>query len=43
MFGSDLKKPYDKFGADRQVEELVVLYQEGSFDALYFSMFGYQR
>lgn len=42
MFGSDLKKPYDKFGADRQVEELVVLYQEGSFDALYFSMFGYQ-
>jgi hypothetical protein len=43
MFGSDLKKPYDKFGDDRQVEELVVLYQEGSFDALYFSMFGYQR
>ncbi|MCI1720109.1 MAG: DUF4294 domain-containing protein [Bacteroidales bacterium] len=42
MFGSDLKKPYDKFGADRQVEELVVLYQEGSFDALYYSMFGNQ-
>lgn len=42
MFGSDLKKPYDKFGADRQVEELVVLYQEGSFDALYDSMFGDQ-
>ena len=42
MFGSDLKKPYDKFGEDRQVEELVVLYQEGAFDSLYFTMFGNQ-
>lgn len=39
IFGSDLKKPYDRFGEDRQVEDLVVLYQAGAFDSLYYSMF----
>lgn len=39
LFGSDLKRPYDKFGEDKVVEELVKLYEEGSFDYLYYSMF----
>lgn len=39
IFGNDLKKPYDKFGEDRPVEDLVVLYQAGGFDAFYFSLF----
>ncbi len=40
LFGSDLKRPYDKFGEDKIVEELVILYQQNSFDYLYYSMFG---
>lgn len=40
IFGHNLKKPYDKFGEDRQVEDLVLLYQSGAFEGLYFSMFG---
>ncbi len=39
LFGSDLKKPYDRFGEDKVVEELVQLYHQGSFDYLYYSMF----
>ena len=39
LFGSDLKKPYDKFGEDNIVEELVLMYQDGVFDSLYYSMF----
>lgn len=39
IFGNDLKKPYDKWGEDRAVEDLVVLYQSGGFDAFYFSLF----
>lgn len=39
LFGSDLKKPYDKFGEDKVVEELVIMYQNGTFDYLYYSMF----
>lgn len=39
IFGNDLKKPYDKFGEDRPVEDLVMLYQAGGFDAFYFSLF----
>ena len=39
IFGNDLKKPYDKFGEDRQVEDLVLIYNSGAFDALYYSMF----
>lgn len=39
IFGNDLKRPYDKFGEDRQVEDLVLLYNTGAFDALYYSMF----
>lgn len=39
LFGSDLKKPYDKFGEDKIVEELVQMYHNGVFDYLYYSMF----
>ena len=40
FFGANLKKPYDKYGEDRDFEKLVKLYQEGSFDWLYFQLFG---
>ena len=39
IFGSDLKKPYDKFGEDRLTEELVTMYYNGSFDYLYYSLY----
>lgn len=38
LFGSDLKKQYDKFGEDRIIEELVQMYHNGSFWYLYHSM-----
>ncbi len=34
FFGADLKKPYDKYGEDRDVEKLVKMYQEGTFNLL---------
>ena len=39
VFGSDLKKPYDKFGEDKLTEELINMYHRGTFDYLYYSMF----
>ena len=39
LFESDLKKQYDRFGEDRETEYLVMLWQEGAFDALYYSLF----
>ena len=39
MFGSDLKAPYDPEGEDMAVEELVKLWEDGDFDALYWSLF----
>jgi hypothetical protein len=39
IFGSDLKKPYDRFGEDKIVEELVQMHQRGSFEFLYYSIF----
>ena len=39
LFGSDLKKKYDKEGEDRMLEDLVQMYHEGSFWYLYYSMF----
>lgn len=39
MFGSDLKKPYDPEGEDRNVEELVKIWEADDFPALYFSLF----
>ena len=39
MFGSDLKKPYDPKGEDKNTEELVKLWEAGEFDLLYFAIF----
>ena len=39
IFGSDLKKPYNKFGEDKEVEMLVTMYHQGTFNSLYYSMF----
>ena len=39
IFGSDLKKPYDKFGEDKITEDLVIMYQNGVFEDLYYSIF----
>lgn len=40
LFGSDMKRPYDPEGEDRQTEELVQMYQKGEFNILYRSIFG---
>ena len=39
IFGSDLKRPYDKFGEDKITEDLVIMYQNGTFEDLYYSIF----
>lgn len=39
VFGSDLKKPYDPEGEDLLTEELVKIWENGDFDALYWSLF----
>ena len=39
MFGSDLKKPYDPEGEDKQTEELVKIWEAGDFPAFYWSLF----
>ena len=39
MFGTNLKKPYDPEGADKQTEELVQIWESGDFQAFYFSIF----
>lgn len=39
MFGSDLKKPYDPEGEDKEVEELVKLWEADEFSMLYWSLF----
>jgi hypothetical protein len=39
IFGSDLKSQYDPYGKDSAIEELVRMYEDGSFDSLYFSMY----
>jgi len=40
IFGADMKKPYDKYGEDKLLEELVLMYHDGRFYYLYFSLFG---
>lgn len=39
LFKQDLKKRYDPEGEDKQTEELVRLWENGEFDAFYFSIF----
>jgi len=40
LFGSDMKRQYDPTGEDKAIEELVLIYQDGDFLHLYFSIFG---
>lgn len=40
VFKGNLKKPYDKFGEDKDLEELVGYWERGEFTGLYFSIFG---
>jgi hypothetical protein len=40
MFKGDLKRPYDRFGEDKDLEELVGYWERGEFEKLYFDIFG---
>ncbi|MBQ7194647.1 MAG: DUF4294 domain-containing protein [Bacteroidales bacterium] len=39
LFGQNLKTPYDPKGEDRMTEYLIMRWEEGSFDSLYYSLF----
>lgn len=39
LFGTDLKKPYDPDGEDKEVEELVKIWEDEEFPLLYWSLF----
>lgn len=39
MFGSDMKKNYEPYGADRSTEELIRYWNSGCFDEYYYSIF----
>ena len=39
MFGSDLRKPYDPTGEDKEIEDLVKIWEDGDFPAFYMSLF----
>jgi len=39
LFDNDLKSQYDPEGADKDIEELVQIWQAGNFPALYWSIF----
>lgn len=39
LFGTDLKKPYDPEGEDGPIEELVLKWENGEFEGLYYSLF----
>ena len=43
MMKGNLKQPYDKYGEDKDLEELVGIWQKGEFDALYEWVFGQPR
>lgn len=43
LFKGDLKQPYDRFGEDKDLEELVGYWQRGEFDGLYLLVFGKPR
>lgn len=40
LFKSDMKRPYDPEGEDKETEELVQKYRDGDFNQLYLSIFG---
>lgn len=39
IFGTDLKRPYDPEGEDEPIEELVLKWESGEFEGLYYSLF----
>lgn len=43
VFGGNLKQPYDQFGQDKDLEQLVGIWKRGEFDNLYYSIFGKKR
>jgi len=43
IFKGNLKQPYDRFGEDKDLEELVGYWERGDFDYLYLSIFGQRR
>ena len=43
LFKGNLKQPYDRFGEDKDLEELVNYWQHGQFDGLYEMIFGKSR
>ncbi|MBR0222789.1 MAG: DUF4294 domain-containing protein [Bacteroidales bacterium] len=43
VFKGNLKQPYDKFGEDKDLEELVGYWERGQFDSLYEMIFGKPR
>ena len=43
MFKGNLKQPYDRFGEDSDLEELVGYWERGEFDNLYWTVFGKPR
>lgn len=43
LFKGSLKQPYDKFGQDKDLEELVQIWQRGEFDNFYLWIFGRPR
>lgn len=40
MFGGNLKRQYDPNQEDKAIEDLVVIWQKGEFEGLYYSIFG---
>lgn len=40
LFGGNLKREYDPNQEDKAIEDLVVLWDKGEFEGLYFSIFG---
>ena len=43
VFKGNLKQPYDKYGEDKDLEELVTIWNQGGFDDLYMTVFGKPR
>ncbi len=39
LFSADLKRKYDPLGEDRQIEELVVIWDSGDWEPFYWSIF----
>ena len=43
LFKGNLKQPYDRFGQDKDLEELVEIWERGEFDNFYIWIFGKPR